>query len=314
MLESIINPELIKNIENWNPDALLVIGWSFKSHLKVLRHFHNKKLILFRGDSTLLGTRSGVRSILRKLFLKWVYRHVNFALYVGSQNKKYFEAAGLKEEYLIFAPHAVDNSRFSEITSENSHKAKKWREELKIADEDIVILYAGKLEPVKNLSLLIDAFNELYDTELMNSVHLVIIGDGPDEIPLKKKAVNNNKIHFIGFKNQSEMPAVYQMGSIFVLPSLSETWGLSVNEAMASKIPVLVSDRAGCAADLIVPGITGWTFISGNKSDLQLKINTAVENGAALKKMGMNAAEKISSWSFEKIAATIEETLENNSW
>ncbi|HVG42526.1 MAG TPA: hypothetical protein VM888_13005, partial [Chitinophagaceae bacterium] len=78
----ICNPSLNQKIEKWKPDAILVIGWSFKSHLSCLRYFKGKVPILFRGDSTLLNEKPGLKKIARRLFLRYVYSFVDFALYV----------------------------------------------------------------------------------------------------------------------------------------------------------------------------------------------------------------------------------------
>ncbi len=98
--KGLVNPSLNEEIAAWEPDAVLVFGWSFTSHLKCIRHFHNKIPVLFRGDSTLLDEAKGVKTFLRRLFLKWVYAHVNLALYVGTNNKAYFLKHGLKEHQL----------------------------------------------------------------------------------------------------------------------------------------------------------------------------------------------------------------------
>ena len=92
----VINPDLIDQIKNWQPDALLIYGWGFQSHLKVLRYFKNKVPVYFRGDSTLLDEENGTRTILKTAFLKWVYRHVDHAFYPGTNTKAYFKKYGLK--------------------------------------------------------------------------------------------------------------------------------------------------------------------------------------------------------------------------
>ena len=84
--KGIDNPDIIDSIKKYEPDAVLIYGWAFKSHLKVLRYFKNKIPVLFRGDSTLLDKKSWVSSLKRNLFLRWVYRHIDFALYVGKNN------------------------------------------------------------------------------------------------------------------------------------------------------------------------------------------------------------------------------------
>jgi hypothetical protein len=81
----IINPALIGKMKAWAPDGLLVIGWNYHSHLQCLRYFHGRIPIYFRGDSVLLHETLGWRKLFRRLFLSWVYQHVDFALYVGSQ-------------------------------------------------------------------------------------------------------------------------------------------------------------------------------------------------------------------------------------
>ena len=111
--KGIDNPGLLQDIKEWDADAVLVYGWAFKSHLKAIRYFYKKIPVLFRGDSTLLGQKKNLKKLLRSVFLKWVYSHVDKALYVGTNNKNYFLQHGLQERQLVFVPHAVDNDRFS---------------------------------------------------------------------------------------------------------------------------------------------------------------------------------------------------------
>lgn len=73
----LVNPNLIPEIEAWTPDALLLFGWAYQSHLRALRHFSGEVPVFFRGDSTLLDEQGGPRTWLRRLFLRWVYWHVD---------------------------------------------------------------------------------------------------------------------------------------------------------------------------------------------------------------------------------------------
>ena len=98
-----------------------------------------------------------------------------------------------------------------------------------------------------------------------NSAYLLLAGAGKLAMDLKRNVANypvhfQNRIKFCGFVNQKEMPSLYASCDVFVLPSISETWGLSVNEAMASGKAVIVSDRCGCATDLVDHGINGYIF------------------------------------------------------
>ena len=301
--KGIINPQLLKKIEQYNPDTILVNGWNFDSHLKCLKHFHKKIPVLFRGDSTLLNERNGIRKILRRIVLKWVYRNVDFALYAGTQNKKYFLKNGLKENQLIFTPHAIENARFMQPGVQYNNAAIQWRKKLEIDENDLVFLYAGKFEDIKNPMLIVEVAKLFSDFP----VHFIIAGNGPKEKLLKGRAGKN--VTFIDFQNQKMMPVLYRLSDVFILPSKSETWGLSVNEAMACGKPVLVSGKCGCAVDLVEDGKNGFVFQSGNVDDLAKKIKAMIEQKNNLKNMGEASLQKIKNWSFEKIAEQIEELV-----
>jgi len=242
--KGIINPDLNQEIEKWGADIVWVWGWAFDSHLKVLRYFKGKKEVWFRGDSTLLDEplSFSVKKILRRVFLTWVYRHVDKAFYVGTHNKAYFVKHGLKEKQLVYAPHAIDNDRFADPTGEYAKKAREIRTKLGVSENKKLLLFVGKFEPNKNLLELVKAIN---NTDLS----LLLVGNGPQEEILKEIAAEN--IFFMPFQNQSMMPVVYRVGDALIMNSKSETWGLAMNEALASGIPVLATEKCGGAIDLI---------------------------------------------------------------
>lgn len=299
--KGIDNPHLIKLVKAWNADAVLVYGWSFKSHLKAMRYFKGKIPVYFRGDSVLLKKENWLKFALRKIFLSWVYSHIDIALYVGTHNKTYFKKSGLKEKQLVFAPHAIDNKRFF-ATEDMSPMALNWKEELGIKTSDRILLYAGKLDENKNTRMLTDIFLEVNEP----SCHLVIAGSGVCEEGLKKDFESRANIHFLPFQNQSQMPDLYSMADIFVLPSISETWGLSINEAMASGKPVLVSDACGAAIDLVKDGINGYVFRSNHKHDLKEKMHHLLHPATDLKQMGAASLSIIKDWNYDKDAEAIE--------
>ncbi|MCG7856212.1 glycosyltransferase family 4 protein [Flavihumibacter sediminis] len=299
----IINPDLKGKIIEYNPDTILVYGWAFHSHLEVLRYFHNKVRILFRGDSTLLDTLPIHRRILRNIFLKWIYRHVDKAIYVGKNNYLYYKEFGLNDNQLIYAPHAVDNERFGIGNNYYNEGVKSLRKEAGLNDDKIVFVFAGKLIPVKDIPLLLKAFT---GSDISHIAELIIIGNGPLENSLKAEFGNFPGIHFLPFQNQNVMPAVYRMGNYFVLPSKSETWGLAINEALASGVPVIASNRCGGAIDLIEDGKNGYIFESGNQDSLAQALKKAISTKMDYQKMVDNAKLMISRFSFQNIAEVIE--------
>ena len=305
----IINPHIIKQIDAYGPDAIMVFGWAFQSHLKVLRHYNQKKLILFRGDSTLLDKSTYIYRQIRTLFLKWIYTHIDCALYVGSNNLRYFKRMGLQENQLYYAPHAIDNERFSGSAEENETKALELRKGMGIQPGEIVFLYAGKLEEKKDVKLLLQTFKKY---KLYERSHLVIVGNGAMEKELKKEFRLIPSIHFIDFQNQSRMPVIYRLADVFVLPSKGpgDTWGLAVNEAMACGRAVLVSDKCGCAIDLVDVGKNGFVFTAGDIEDLHAKLVALIElEKRGLKQMGQNSENKIMHFSFNKFCEVTENIL-----
>ena len=240
----IINPSLNQEIESWGAQVVWVWGWAFNSHLKAIRHFKGKVPVWFRGDSTILDEPKGfsIKKYARRLFLSWVYRHIDKAFYVGTHNKAYYTKHGLKHTKLVYAPHAIDNDRFADVDGAYHAEAVTWKRKLGYLDKDIVLMYVGKFEPNKNLKELILNINT-------TKVNLLLVGNGPLQEELE--SISSTNIKFLPFQNQSILPVVYRMADALLLNSKSETWGLVLNEALACGIPVIATEKCGGAIDLI---------------------------------------------------------------
>lgn len=283
------NRSNIKRIKCFKPTHLLIYGWANYSHIKIIRYFSKKVPIIFRGDSTIMVKENCLKSTIKYFLLKWIYKHVDNALYAGTNNKSYFLKYGIKESRLSFMPHAVDNKRFGKKAEQ------QIRKRLMLSETDILVLYAGKLMPTKNPEILLKAFLALDKSD----THLLFVGSGSSEANLKNLAFKNtNRIHFMPFQNQCIMPAIYQSCDLFCLPSNKETWGLSINEAMAAGKAILASKMVGCAVDLIRKD-NGRVFNNNNVQDLTEKLNELTHSRLALKAMGDSSLNIISSWSFE---------------
>ncbi|HEX4974309.1 MAG TPA: glycosyltransferase family 4 protein [Pseudomonadales bacterium] len=244
-------PELHAQVLAYRPDAVLVYGWNFYSHLRLMMRLKNRISVWFRGDSTLLDEPFMPRwkVIVRRSLLRWVYRHIDLALYAGQANKKYFEAHGLRANQLFFMPHAIDQARFAEWSPEKEQQLVNWRNELGIAPNDRVLLFVGKFEAKKNPLRLVNIFRKMTHPNL----RLLLVGSGPQEAAIREAASRDNRVLVLPFQNQQVMPTVYRLGNGLILPSRGpgETWGLVVNEALASGIPVAASLRCGATYDLI---------------------------------------------------------------
>lgn len=299
------NPGVVDAISAWRPDVLLVYGWAHASHLRALRYFHGRVPILFRGDSTLLDERPAWRRAARRAALRMVYRNVDAALYPGEASRRYFLAHGLEPQQLHWAPHAVDNDRFSSDAARKEMLARQWRTRLGISPDAVVFLFSGKLVRWKDPELLLEAFIGISRSAVPPVPHLVFAGDGDLLQSLRSRCDSREDVHFTGFQNQSVMPIVYRLGDVTMLPSARDTWGLAVNESMAAQRAAIVSDRVGCALDLIKPLKTGIVFEAGNKASLEEAMAYCVANTKDLRSMGQEAGQLIDGWSIgEFVSAT----------
>jgi glycosyltransferase involved in cell wall biosynthesis len=142
-------------------------------------------------------------------------------------------------------------------------------------------------------------------------VKLLLAGNGILEPGLKRLAhsENSSNIYFMNFQNQSFMPVLYQSADLFCLPSFSETWGLSINEAMASGRAVLASDRVGCAIDLVKKDYNGAVFRNDLVRDLTEELAKLTNSETLLQQYGNNSRSLIKNWSFEHIVVAIEDKL-----
>ncbi len=294
------NPTLVDRVTAWRPDIVVVTGWAWLSHLAALYSLHRRGVrTLFRGDSHLFdGNAWGLRSWIKSLVLRRVFSWPSGFLVVGAANRAYYESFGVEPARLHPCPHSIDVARFAEPTQALEDEAARWRQELGIAPERVVLLFAGKFERKKRPVELMRAVRRLDDPAVM----LVLVGAGELQTEIDAiAAADPNRFRVVPFQNQSRMPVVYRLADLFVLPSAyGETWGLAVNEALASGRPVLVSDRVGCAADVVTPDC-GQIFPWMDLAALVKIMNESTRTRDRL--MTMRGAAGRRAWSFD-IAVT----------
>jgi glycosyltransferase involved in cell wall biosynthesis len=296
------NPGLAGRLSAYQPGALLLFGYKWRSHLHAIWWARRRGIpLLFRGDSHFLGR--GAPAWPRRLMLRILYRQFSAVTYVGRSNRDYFHALGVAPDRLFFAPHSVDATLFNPADTAARTVADRLRRELGLAGKRVV-LFAGKLTERKQPRELLDAF-----LEAASPGHaLVFVGEGPEKPALEKLAAaqNDRTIRFLPFANQSEMPSRYLLADIFALPSRGhyETWGLAVNEAMHLGVPCLVSDLVGCQRDLVLPGETGWVFPANDKHALAGTLRRALETpDAELARLRANCLARIAGYTYEQTTA-----------
>lgn len=293
------NPALTARLAAWQPGAVLLFGYKWLSHLRVIWWAGRCGVpLIFRGDSHLLGR--GVLPFGHRVLLRLLFRQFAAFTHVGAANRDYFRALGVADRRLFFAPHSVNIAQFNPADDPTRAAAEALRADLGLAGKRVV-LFAGKFNEPKQPVALLQAFLQVATP----SDALVFVGDGSEKARLKALAGAHPaaNVHFLPFANQSEMPARYLLADIFALPSRGnyETWGLAVNEAMHLGVPCLVSDLVGCQRDLVHPGETGWVFPAADPATLASTLSGALRTPAAeLQRLGRNAREKAGHYTYQQ--------------
>ncbi len=174
---------------------------------------------------------------------------------------------GVPAERIHTAPNAVDNQRFANLARAVREREAQSRAELGLPPRYFV--YAGRVTREKGVFQLLEAYTEL-EPELRSQVGLVLVGEETAKNELMKNAakIYPGKVIFPGFAQRDQLAAFYALAEVMIFPTLSDPWGLVVNEAMACGLPIIASDAAGCAADLVHDGENGYVVPAANVDKL----------------------------------------------
>lgn len=260
--------------------------------------------ILLRGDTRLEKHHASVASWKIRL-KRIVFRLFDGFLTIGSLNQAYYLAHGVDMERIYFSPFSVNNATFALDKSEREKERLSFREEIGVPESAIVILFASKLVKQKRPMDLIHAFSNLHTK--FPYAWVVIAGSGHEEPLLRQtcKAMGLNRVLFVGFQNQSQLPRLYAMADCFVFPSEAEAWGLSLNEVMSAGLPVIVSDEVGAAPDLVIDKGCGFVYSCGDITALSRAMDRLLSSRALREVMGERAKEIIQTWDVEHSAASM---------
>lgn len=298
----LFNPGMIVQLFKEKKSVVVVHGWAYLTHLLVI--FFGKlagHTMCLRGESPYHQEALRPPSVkrLKKLFLgKILFKFIDWFLYIGDQNKRFYEWLGVDAKFLCWAPYAVDNARFQKEAKIWKSDLVRLKQQLGLPLEKKVILYSAKYISKKRPLDLIQAFHLMQD----DNTCLVMVGEGELRKQMEQYVKNHGikNVFLTGFVNQSTIPKYYAVADVFVLCSgIGETWGLSVNEAMNFDIPVVVSDISGCATDLIQTGKNGFIFQTSNVASLVQGIQQALDMGK------IDNVEVMDRYSFRTIAKSL---------
>ena len=305
---ALFNRGVARSLSVAKPDAILCGGYNYLASWQALRWARKRGVpFLLWSESNLQDMRAGSRFIefLKREFL----RRCSGFVVPGRSALEYLRAHGIKESDIFKAVNAVDNDRFSRAAAVAQENAVQLRSELSLPTR--YFLFVGRLVREKGIFELLAAYASL-EEDLRADVGLVFVGDGPSRSALEAEAasVARGVIKFVGFAHQEQLPAYYTLAEMLVLPTYTDTWGLVVNEAMACGLPVILSEAAGCAADLLTQDWNGQIIPTRNVAALASAMRDLASRPDRCAAMGLNSRSRIAAYSPQEWSEGVARSVE----
>lgn len=306
-VDSLSTEELAARVESLlsreAPSVIVVHGYATRDALVLLEWAcrHGRPAILMSDTNAFNGKR--------RRWKEWVKSRIVGRLFAaglagGTSSRDYLIDLGLSPEHVFTGCDVVDNAHFAGTGSVTAP--------LSVSMPGRFFFTSARFIQEKNLFRLLDAY-ALYRQKAGAAAWLfAIVGDGPlrPELVVHRARLGlETSALFAGYKHYDELPNWYGAASCFILPSVNETWGLVVNEAMAAGLPVLVSNRCGCARDLVREGANGFIFDPYNPGELAGLMFRLAHGGLNLEAMSIISREIISKWAPDRFTDGLQQAV-----
>ncbi len=307
---TLVNPSIVRRLRERLPDALWIHGHAYVTALLAVaaaRKFHIP--LMMRCETHLQLKRNRVKRLLRRALMPRFYRLFGACLPIGRLNRDFYRSNGVPEDRLFDVPYTVDNGFFSAAVGTDRRSRQALRKKYELPPHKPLILFAGKLIDRKRPSDALSAFEMLRSRG--TEAALAIVGSGPLQDSLEQRARGHRipDVHFLGFRNQGELPHLYAAADVFVFPSVDEPWGLVLNEVMCAGLPVVAYRDIGATADLIREGWNGYIVAPGDVDGLAARLSDLVRDRELRERMGAASRNIMTRWGFEEDLRGIQAAL-----
>jgi glycosyltransferase involved in cell wall biosynthesis len=278
-----------------NPDAVAIPGWGFDFSRTALKwcRLHQKVAVLMSESKFDDAPRVWWKEKMKR-FLS--VRHFSSSLVGGQKHRDYLRRLGMRDQQIFDGYDIVDNQYFVD-------RVDRFRTSSNDGDRPECVhgrryfIAVNRFIARKNLVTLIEAYAEFRSRFLSTTeMDLVLLGDGPQRAELESLVARHNLqhcVHFPGFQTYREICRWYAFADVFVHPALTEQWGLVVNEAMASALPVILSNTCGCYPDLLLDNVSGLSFDPTDRNALADQLRLLAGNEPLRRQMGGAGREHI---------------------
>lgn len=299
-----------QKVAAWAPDVIALPGWSAPAALAGAQWAARRRIpaIVMSDSNAHDFSRRAVSELVKRRLLTLFQA----GLCAGTLSRAYLVDLGLDPERIFIGYDVVDNDHFAKGAAAMAEGG-GMPEGVPPAWRGRYFLASARFVAKKNLPRLVDAFARYREMAGAEAWPLVLLGDGEmrGELERRRAALGlEDVLAMPGFKQYGELPRYYGTAGAFILASTTEQWGLVVNEAMASGLPVLVSARCGCAFDLVENGRNGAIFDPGDADALARLMCEIAGDAAARSAMGQASRDIIAGWAPERFADGLRQAAE----
>lgn len=245
------NPSILKKLRAKRYDAIILGGYNHFTMLAAAWYARKKRIPYLVMCESFHGLkRARYRKTLKTPLVRWVVGGAAGILPTGQLAREYLISYGGRADRCAFVPNSPDLDSLRHTAFALYPNRQVIRESMNLGNEPVV-LFVGRLINKKGVDILLEAFARVVQNV---PSQLLIAGDGPERTKLEEQAARlrvNDRVHFVGFQQPKDLPRFYCAADLFVLPSRTEPWGVVVMEALASGLPVVVSNLVGCYPDVI---------------------------------------------------------------
>ncbi len=293
---------LLGRMRQYKPDLLCLTGYYDPAQLALLAYARLTGVpVVMQMESTALDNE---RSFVKEQVKRFIMRQCSGFFCFGSPQADYLNQLGVDPSRILLQKSAVDNQALLRAYQTAIPERESNQQALGLPTHNFI--FVGRLIEPKNLPMLLRCFADAV-SQSTNQANwgLILLGDGPLEATLKQQVQELSITKQVFFRPATpwyQVPDVLAMADVLVLPSISEPWGLVVNEAMVCGLPVLVSDRCGCAKDLVRDGQNGYLFDPAQPAELTGRLLAFMNEQADRSQMGQESQRIIAPYAPDVVA------------
>jgi glycosyltransferase involved in cell wall biosynthesis len=304
-----IGRRLERTLDDFKPEVVVVPGWASPAAWAALRWCarHGVAAIGMSESTAWDEPRVGWKEAVKQRLV----RQFASALVGGKRHQDYLVQLGMAKDRIFPGYDAVDNRHFT--ARADAIRANPDHARQKHGLPENYFLASARFVDKKNLPRLLEAYARYRSLCGTTAWSLVLLGDGELRADLEQKREALGLRDYIlmpGFKQYDELSPFYGLAGAFIHPSTVEPWGLVVNEAAASALPLLVSDRCGCAPELVRDGINGFTFDPRNTEEMAKKMEKISASDFPRADFGSRSLEIVAEWGPERFSQGLSQAME----